>query len=520
MVIDERTLLADPTDDAWYQQAQAAARRYADTARERRRIADERALSGNLIVDTPEQINARAERLLRSGQVPVEALVAVGGAGRLNALHTQERVIGLANQLQSVNFLSRGIRAAATVARISLHANGRVHPCGTGSLVSSQLLLTNNHVLPDIATARQTVVEFGAERDADDREATPEVFRLDPDAFFVTDPYLDYTLVLVAPRDGRRAVDVAGGWNRLIRRQGKIVIGEYMNIVGHPQGRPKEGAVRDNRLEQQLPEFLHYTTDTEPGNSGSPVFNDQWEIVALHHSGVPRTDEQGRWLRRDGTPWHPTDGDAAVHWVANEGVRVSTLLDHLASLRLDARGKDLLDELGPEAGFAGTDAAPVPFAVPTERITTVPRLVFVHGRRQEGRDPEQLRREWTGGLNRGLAPAGLDPVDATEVCFPFYGDVLVPPFESLEAATAGPGALYARLIGDAAVELGMPPNADESALLDRLRDPLSWIADRTGMDELVIARFFQDVAAYLERPRIRDRVPTRCAPPCPRPAHW
>ena len=38
----------------------------------------------------------------------------------------------------------------------------------------------------------------------------------------------------------------------------------------------------------------------EPGSSGSPVLNMQWELAALHHSGVPSKNEQGQILLRDG----------------------------------------------------------------------------------------------------------------------------------------------------------------------------------------------------------------------------
>ena len=147
---------------------------------------------------------------------------------------------------------------------------------------------------------------------------------------------------------------MVGGWNRLIAQQGKIVIGESMNIVGHPMGRLKEISIRENRLDLQLDEFLHYSTDTEPGNSGSPVFNDQWEVVALHHSGVPKTDSQGRALRRDGNVWRPGDGDDAVDWVANEGVRVSVILKHLAGLQTDAGRREILAELGASSGITAT----------------------------------------------------------------------------------------------------------------------------------------------------------------------
>ena len=71
-------------------------------------------------------------------------------------------------------------------------------------------------------------------------------------------------------------------------------------IIQHPSGERKQLALRENQVVDVLDNFLHYRTDTSPGSSGSPVFNDQWEIVALHHSGVPKKDAQGRILTKDG----------------------------------------------------------------------------------------------------------------------------------------------------------------------------------------------------------------------------
>ena len=34
---------------------------------------------------------------------------------------------------------------------------------------------------------------------------------------------------------------------------------------------------------------VRYTLPTEPGSSGSPVFDGDWSLIALHHSGDPRT---------------------------------------------------------------------------------------------------------------------------------------------------------------------------------------------------------------------------------------
>jgi endonuclease G len=108
-----------------------------------------------------------------------------------------------------------------------------------------------------------------------------------------------------------------------------------------------------------LDNYLHYRTDTSPGSSGSPVFNDQWEIVALHHSGVPKKDAQGRILARDGRVYTPGMGENQIDWIANEGVRISQILGHLQGLSLPESQatlrKQLLEsEKGWQAGSAAS----------------------------------------------------------------------------------------------------------------------------------------------------------------------
>jgi len=336
---------------------------------------------GTLVADDPEQIEARAERLLGD---------AVGSrAVRQAARHegVLERIIA-ENDLQPSLFLGRGTAIAESVGRISLADGG----AGTGFLVGRRLLLTNNHVLPDAASAAGAFVEFDFELGPDGRPEAPAAFDLDPGTLFLTDAEIDASLVAVAPARGVVAGDKYG-WNKLLKQQGKIVIGEAANVIGHPSGRRKEIAVRHNRLLDQLPDFLHYEADTEPGNSGSPVFNDQWEVVALHHSGVPRTNDAGQWLTTDGAVWDRSMGDAAVAWVANEGARISVVLTRLRALARTPAQTALLDELGVEA-LVG--AAPTEGALRTTRTAreitgrtgvravpeTPPHIVFLHGRSQ------------------------------------------------------------------------------------------------------------------------------------------
>jgi hypothetical protein len=75
-------------------------------------------------------------------------------------------------------------------------------------------------------------------------------------------------------------------------------------------------------------------------------------------------------------------------------------------------------------------------------------------------------------------------------------------------------AVYAALIDEAARRAGMPAGKREAAveggflggLVSLLQGPLSWIADRSGLDEVVIATIFRDVAAYLDRDAVRAAV--------------
>jgi hypothetical protein len=53
------------------------------------------------------------------------------------------------------------------------------------------------------------------------------------------------------------------------------------------------------------------------------------------------------------------------------------------------------------------------------------RLVFIHGRAQEGRNPEDVREEWISALEGGLDKSGLKlPVDPSEIVVPYFGDKL------------------------------------------------------------------------------------------------
>ena len=185
---------------------------------------------------------------------------------------------------------------------------------------------------------------------------------LDPDRFYLTDEQLDFALVAVKAT-GQQLQPF--GFNRLIAAEGKAIVGDFVTIVQHPGGDKKQVALRDNRIVDVLDLFLHYETDTQPGSSGSPVFNDQWEVCALHHASVLAPDH------------------AELGGIVNEGIRVSVLIKFLKAQTFSALQQPLVDELfastAPEgaAGPTAPPAAAVPTVVVAAGSVTVPLQVTI-----------------------------------------------------------------------------------------------------------------------------------------------
>jgi len=319
-----------------------------ETRRQERKETEEKLKTGSpLQADSPERVNKRishmaVSEMARATALPSERLVAAGGLGGVGVL---ERIIGK-NDLMSITFLDLAISVAQTVGRVQIrNTAGQLVGYGTGFMIGPRVMITNNHVLGSAADAVSSQVEFNYQDTINGLAPSSVLFGLDPDSLFLTDKGLDYTLVAVRENPGSAELS-SFGYNRLVEQEGKVLIGESLNIVQHPNGEPKQLALRENTLIDVLPQFLHYHTDTAPGSSGSPVFNDQWEVVALHHSGVPRTDAEGRYLTKDGTVWTPAMGEHKIDWIANEGARISQIVAGLKSASgLSATARSLRDSI-------------------------------------------------------------------------------------------------------------------------------------------------------------------------------
>ncbi len=272
--------------------------------------------SGRLdMANTAQEIAEREQRLRRRG-IRLEAIVADDDSVWLT-------------------FFSRGMTAARTVGRVVRVAAGEPPASvGTGVLIGPGLLLTNNHVVPDPEEAAEMAVEFGYEYDDDGRERTPDRCRLAPAGAFHTDEELDFTVVAVENLDGGEPPGARYGTVTLYPATGKALKAETLNVIHHPRGERKRASVRENRMVAEDDLWLRYTSDTRDGSSGAPVFNDQWEMVALHHGGVEHRDPAGNRLTRSGQLWTEDMGDDAICYVANEGARVSRIVRALQNAEL------------------------------------------------------------------------------------------------------------------------------------------------------------------------------------------
>jgi endonuclease I/V8-like Glu-specific endopeptidase len=244
-----------------------------------------------------------------------------------------ERVIGR-RDFADIVFLERALAVSRTVAFVRIARGGS----GTGFMVSPRLMITNNHVLGSKSDAAGSELIFDFQLDRQGAPMATRRFTLLPEEFFATDVDLDFTLVAVSEKNKDGDLLSAYGWNKLYGEEGKAVKDDPVNIIQHPLGQPKQLVLRSNRV-VALPDktpYIHYETDTEPGSSGSPAYNDQWEVIALHHAGVPELDANDNPVR---------DDQGRVKWVANEGIRVSRLVGAITALSLTGKQKELRDQM-------------------------------------------------------------------------------------------------------------------------------------------------------------------------------
>jgi hypothetical protein len=257
--------------------------------------------------------------ILKAGHLQKEG-AAIGGdpkkirqeaTAAANAIKGLEAIFG-DDRMVSLKWYKKGLDQCNSVARIE-KANGKGH--GTGWLIQASnffpgrtglLLITNGHVVSDnpnpFSNPKAIYPEDARIKFETLGEEVYEVKELvwtspprEFDATFLSLSNLPGTAVPLTIHT--RAVN----WL-------KPAPAPRLYIIGHPGGRDLEISLQDNHLIAYNEKVLHYRTPTEPGSSGSPVFEpDDWRVVALHH----RSDENMERL----------DGEPGTYQ-ANEGISI------------------------------------------------------------------------------------------------------------------------------------------------------------------------------------------------------
>lgn len=217
--------------------------------------------------------------------------------------HLQQGVItGESNDLLPVSFLSSGLDRARAVGL--LREDGV--PKGSAFIIHGGLLVTNHHLLPQPPASGTTSVQFGWRRTEQGELVDGVTFSLDADSFWLTSPTDELDCTLIALGEPTEGVGEPPQPLELNDRNDKHALGISLNLIHHPHGAPQQITLRNNALLARHEQLLHYAADTDGGSSGAPVFNDAWQLVALHHGGVESDDG----------------------WV-NEGIRISAVCDWL-----------------------------------------------------------------------------------------------------------------------------------------------------------------------------------------------
>jgi hypothetical protein len=227
-----------------------------------------------------------------------------------------ERLIRTTNSFLDINLWRDSLaKIESRVCRVEIDMDsGKVY--GTGFLVGPDLLMTNYHVIEPLLSngpvqarpeqvilrfdykrlAGRTVINAGAEHRLAQGEWLVDAAVYAADYENPGRDELDYALLRLADAPGRMPV---GGWTEpgaeprgwidLPLERVEFEPGSPLYIAQHPQGDALKLAIDTDAIIDVNKEgnMVRYRTNTLPGSSGSPCFDSNWRLVALHHSGDP-----------------------------------------------------------------------------------------------------------------------------------------------------------------------------------------------------------------------------------------
>lgn len=185
-----------------------------------------------------------------------------------------------------VGNLQRGLELANSVCKITF-ANPPPGRSATGVLIAPDLVLTNYHVLSrkdgaDLnALARSAQFEFGYVSPKFGEVARTQILNAVGDRPVVASSpidRLDYALLRLSCNEDFSIEPVSVNTSVLMPKS-------PLNLLQHPEGNAMKVSLSNNGVVKtnEARGLVLYVNQTKRGSSGSPCFDNDWRLVALHH---------------------------------------------------------------------------------------------------------------------------------------------------------------------------------------------------------------------------------------------
>lgn len=189
-----------------------------------------------------------------------------------------------------VGLLQRGLELASSVCKITF-ANRSAAESGTGVLIAPDLVLTNYHVLSMNAgadlneIAQSARFQFGDASVQLGKTRQPQVRVVAEESAVVCASginQLDYALLRLKSSTETPIAPVP------LEVTGQLAARSPLNILQHPGGEQMKVSLSNNGIVKadEKRGLVLYVNATQGGSSGSPCFNDEWKLVALHHKAL------------------------------------------------------------------------------------------------------------------------------------------------------------------------------------------------------------------------------------------
>lgn len=207
--------------------------------------------------------------------------------GRETPEDVEEKIIG-ENTLRHVRILELALEASKSVVHIRTATDQ-----GSGFLIAPNLVMTNNHVIKSAEVARRSEFTFNYQLDSAGQVAPVRTIGAVVEGAFYTNPTrvgLDFTVVEI--------METPENVQPLTLTRQRVQRGERVNIIQHPGGHYKKISMQNNFVAFADARVLQYLTTTEPGSSGSPVFNNDFQVVGIHHSGGNMPEPGSDWRKQ------------------------------------------------------------------------------------------------------------------------------------------------------------------------------------------------------------------------------